>query len=353
MSKINREKFITWAETSFGDVVVSGDEVKVNSIFCEDYKHHLWCNVSGGKNKYDYGVYHCWKTDERGTLVKLVMSVDKCSFEEALEKLGVKSFDGDNIEEKLNDIMNGTVVSKETQKENNSLFKKLTIPEGCVLLSDLPENDYFKMNGESYLQERKIPTEKFFVGVGGEYVNRIIIPYYDEFGNLIYYNGRYMGKSNLKYMGPHKSVGVGKSEVLYFSGFNWPEEESLVYFTEGEFNSESLFSCGFESGAFGGKQVHETQINHIIRKKYTPVICFDNDDKKTLAGQKALIECARYMMLRGIRDIYYIKPPDGYKDWNDLLVGTNRKIVRSFVIKTIKKVDELELSNLMLSLGNI
>ena len=50
---IDFEKFLDWAESRFDNIVVSGDEVKVDSIFCEDHKQKMWCNPYGGKKAAD------------------------------------------------------------------------------------------------------------------------------------------------------------------------------------------------------------------------------------------------------------------------------------------------------------
>ena len=102
---INFDRFLHWAESRFDDVKVRGGEVLLNSIFCDDRKHHLWCNPAGGKTGFEGGVYHCWKSDRSGSLVKLVMEVDKCPYEEAAEILGA-SFNGtlDDLGRRVDEI---------------------------------------------------------------------------------------------------------------------------------------------------------------------------------------------------------------------------------------------------------
>ena len=76
---IDFDTFVNWAENRFDKIQVKGKEVCLNSIFAEnDSKFHLWCNPYGGKHERTFGVFHCWKTDRKGSLVSLVMEVDKC-----------------------------------------------------------------------------------------------------------------------------------------------------------------------------------------------------------------------------------------------------------------------------------
>src|SRR3990167_8124291 len=84
---VNFNAFRQWAESRFSDVIVKGKEIRINSIFEEDTGHHLWCNTEGGKKKRKNGVFHCFKTDRKGSLVTLVMEVDKCDYDEAITAL--------------------------------------------------------------------------------------------------------------------------------------------------------------------------------------------------------------------------------------------------------------------------
>ena len=61
---IDFDKFVRWADSRFHDIVISGSEVRINSIFTDDAKHKMWCSPSGGKSGRDFGVFHCFNTDE-------------------------------------------------------------------------------------------------------------------------------------------------------------------------------------------------------------------------------------------------------------------------------------------------
>ena len=199
---IDFDLFLNWAEARFKDVVVKGNEIKINSIFCEDYKHHLWCNPSGGKNHLPYGVFHCWKTDTKGSLPSLIMKVDNCSFEDALEILDSTNTRLEDLEKKVAEIF-------EKKPKQNFLEiekSKIDFPKGAYFLDDLPSVNYYRKNAEE-----------------GDYKNRIIIPYYNRSSELIYYNGRSLSENNsLRYLGPPKSLGVGKGDVLFVP--EWPTE---------------------------------------------------------------------------------------------------------------------------------
>ena len=320
---IDFDRFLSWAESRFDDVIIKGDEILLNSIFCEDRKHHLWCNPSGGKKNHDNGVYHCWKSDEKGSLISLVMVVDKCTYDQAIDTLDAVS-EGSiyDLEKRVQDIFDTKKENTQTELSDPS---ELTIPQGCYLFDDLPSSNYLKKAAVDYLKQRKISSEGLFVCTSGRYRNRIVIPYYDKNGRLFYYNGRYIGDpgNNLRYLGPPKELGIGKGDVLYAP--RWPKKGEKLYVTEGEFDAMSLNHCGFLSAALGGKALSEKQMEMI--KEYIPVLCFDAD----AAGAEALTKVASTLLSKGFQKVFYVRPCKEYKDWNGLLVEKGEKILTLYV----------------------
>lgn len=341
---IDFKKFLSWAEKRFPDVRVNGNEIKLNSIFVEDYKHHLWCNPFGGKKERPNGVFRCWKTDKKGSLVSLVMMVDKCSFEEALEILGGDSLCGD-LQDKIDKFF-----SENKEIENDYKLEKtegISIPKFSYKISEMEDNSVWKIESEFYCQSRKISSSNFWVCCDGDYKNRIIIPYYDSNKKLIYFNARLLINSPHlpKYMGPDKNEGIGKSDVIYMSGGVWPEEKVKIFITEGEIDAESLFVSGFNGVAIGGKEIYDKQIEFI--RNYIPVIAVDTDK----AGYSALLNIGNKLIQSGFKDIFYVRPPNQFKDWNEMLVKTSFNLINAYVNKNIKHYDQN--TNLYLRIKNL
>lgn len=320
---IDFEKFLSWAESRFDDIVVSGDEVKVNSIYCEDHKQHMWCNPYGGKKGLPNGVFHCWKTDKSGSLITLIMQVDKCGYDDALEILGGADTSLAELEKKVEELFASKVVVQEKEEEIT-----LKLPDQTFPIFNLPESNFFRTDAEIYLLTRKLPARKFMVCVGGDFKNRVVIPYYDKERHLIYFNARYLGRSKKvpKYLGPDKKYGVGKGDVIYMT--RWPKLGSKVYFTEGEFDAESIALTGLNAGAFGGKNVTGKQVELI--RGYEPVICFDEDE----AGKEALAHVGDLLKRKGFPVVRFASPPKQYKDWNELLCKTNLSVLRAYLEKS-------------------
>lgn len=199
---VDFDAFVRWAEDKFdGFVIVKGNEVKINSIFTEDRKFHLYCNVYGGKHKREDGVYHCWKTGNKGTLMGLVMQVEGCTYQEAQDILeGATSIRV--LEERLHEFF---------ENKQNTVTRpesKIKLPDETYPICDL--SYLHRREAEDYISNRHLLIDGLYYCTGGEYRSRIIIPYYDKDGKLIYFNSRHVGKSKLRYMGPPKTCGVGK-----------------------------------------------------------------------------------------------------------------------------------------------
>jgi DNA primase len=331
---IDFDSFVSWCEDRFpGDVIIKGKEVRINSIFSPDNKQHMWCNPYGGKHHRDDGVYRCFYTDRKGTLVGLVMEVDNCSYEEAKELLS-----GNTpiriLEEELDKFFQEkeVVVPEEV---------KIKLPPYTYLITGLPKSSLLRMEAEDYLANRKLPTEGLYVCSTGDYKNRIIIPYYDAKGRLIYFNGRNMSDKGLRYLGPEKEIGVGKGDVIYAAC--WPSKCSKIYLTEGELDALTLKICGFNGMACGGKTLSDKQIEFI--RNYKICLALDEDE----AGFNGVIEMGKKLILNQISDVTFVRPPLGLKDWNKMLVKFNTEIIMAWIDQYEKPFDDFATLTLLLN----
>jgi DNA primase len=322
---VDYNKFVDWAQNRFASVGLKGNEVCIDSVFTEDNKKKLWCNPFGGKNKIRYGVYHCWKTDKKGTLVNLVMQVDKCTKKEALERLGItaeKRLPIDDIDFNIfNPEENFELDFEKEQKE-------ISLPPFCYKINLAPEQ--WHQAAEKFLLDRKISPSDFYVCTQGKYSGRIIIPYLNSAGKLIYFNGRTIIDHPLRYKGPEKEIGVGKSDVIYFP--KTPVPGSRLYLCEGEFDAYALYLCGLNAAACGGKFISEKQA--VILSQYNVVVAVDADE----AGQKSIPEMANKILQFNIHDdVFVVKPPATHKDWNELFLAHEPIIVKSYIMSNEKR----------------
>lgn len=336
---VDFESFVDWCELHFpGEVVVKGKEVRINSVFApEDNKQHLWCNPYGGKHHREHGVYHCFKTEKKGTLIGLVMEVDNCSYEEAKELLS-----GNTPLRILEEELDKFFQNKEEEKESQEI--KIKLPEYTYLINTLPRSSLLRMEAEDYLSKRKLPTDGLYVNSQhDDYKNRIIIPYYDAKGKLIYFNGRAMvDRDNvLRYRGPEKEIGIGKGDVIYAT--SWPIKGSKVYLTEGELDALTLKICGFNGMACGGKALSDAQVEYI--RNYKVCLALDEDE----AGFSGILEMSQKLTLAQVNNVTFVRPPVGLKDWNKMLVKFNPEIIVAWIEKYEKAIDEFTTMTLLLN----
>jgi len=326
---IDFECFVRWCEDKFDNVIVKNHEIKINSIFTEDRGQHLCCSPKGGKYNREHGVYRCFKTDKKGTLIGLVMLVDNCTFDEAKDILSGQTLIGD-LEAKLEEFFKEkeNVIIKPEELD----LSKMRLPIGSFMIECLPIGNRHRTAAERYLTSRKLSTNGLYICTDGEYANRIIIPYYDAQNKLVYFNSRLLANKGLRYLGPDKTIGVGKNDVLFTP--KWPIKGSKIYLTEGEFDAMTLCFCGFNGMACGGKYLSDNQIN--LLRSYKVCLALD-EDASGLMGVKTMAE---RLVASQVSEITYVRPPQGIKDWNKMLVDFKSEIVRAYIIANEKKFDD-------------
>lgn len=324
---VDYDAFLAWAEEKFGpeNIKFRKGEICTHSFFAhdagmDDWKYHLWMNPSGGKKLLPHGAYRCWKTDAMGSLVSLVAMLDHIPFDEAEAMLC-----GESSLRALERKCHAFFGSKDDYAEIEvpEIKKIVEFPEGTMFLKDMSPSGFKRIDAERYLKDRKIPSNKFALCLGDkDFENRIIIPYYDREGNLIFYNARTMSKSK-KVMRYRKCDGVEQDTVLYFP--KWPKPGDRIYLMEGEFDAESVYVSDLFGCACGGKHISETQIEMLREFKVT--LAFDADK----AGLSAMTGIGQQLLEKGFGDLKYVRPPKVYKDWNKLLQERNTFTVRAYI----------------------
>lgn len=324
---IDFDRFLEWAENRFGDVIISGNEIRINSVFrVADQEHKLYCNPDGGVNGVDLGVYHCWKSGKYGTLAGLVMLVDGCGFEEALDTLNGRISFAD-LYQRVEEFFD-----QRSQEDTEDILPDLSLPSDSYLIASLPSGNPFRQRAEQHLEARKIPVDGLYVCAYGKYRDRIVIPYYDRDNKLIYFNCRALHEDqDPKYRGPEKEIGIGKGDVIYVP--KWPEEPTEIFVTEGEFDSKAIVLSGLYAAALGGKEISLQQISYL--HGLIPIMAFDSDTP----GRGAIVSIGEKFINLGIR-CFYVCPPIGFKDWNELYIRHGADVLRQYLQKNKKRYTE-------------
>ena len=326
---VSLDDFVTWAERHFDNVRVKGSQVTMNSPFCEmegmeaDNGGHLSCNVDGGRKNVRNGVFRCFKTERTGSLVNLVSQIGKCTYEEARDVLGGER-NLEMMERKVDEFFKATDLKKPTPVEIKS---KISLPDYTYPLNELWGHTQGKQAIE-YIQSRKLDINNLKFCTQGDLWGRIIISYYDRNRNLIYFNGRALGDRKPKYKGPDaEKVGIGKGEVLFMT--EWAQPDTMIYVTEGEFDALTLSKCGLPACALGGKSLSDAHLG--LLRGYRICLCLDNDE----SGDKAWLDISKKMVENGF-NVEFVRPPKGYKDWNEMLQKLDPQIILGYVTKEQK-----------------
>lgn len=333
---VDFDLFQEWAIDHFGEANIKirntahGVEICTHSPWSEakigkvDNKFHLWMSPSGGKSAHpEHGSFRCWLTDRMGSLVRLVAETDRISFEEAEDRIcGASSLRA--LEQRVHEFFGH---KEEVEAMSEAVEVKPTtveLPPFAFLIDKMAPTHFMRSKARQYLSKRKIPTEGLYVCVAGDYVNRIVVPYYNADGELIYYNARLMSdkKDVLRYMKCPAEI-VAQENVLYMT--EWPKPGSKVYTMEGEFDAKTMQISGLVGCACGGKFMSDAQIELI--RGYEPVLAFDADG----AGLKAMIDTGMALLEKGFPKVSFVRPPAVYKDWNKLLVERNAETIRAYI----------------------
>lgn len=204
---------------------------------------------------YNRGIYRCWSCSYTNNMHGFVPNL--------IKRFGNKKL----LEEYL-------ILKPEFVANTESAVIVNSLPEGYVKLSDANPKSHKFLEAKRYLQKRRIGfdmVDEFNIGYTtiGEYHDRIIIPSYDEFGEMNYFIGRAFEKRiKPKYLNPE-----AEKEIIIFNEnkVNW---DSTIYLVEGVFDHIVIPN----SIPLLGKYVHDKLFGLLQNKASSEVIVvLDND----------------------------------------------------------------------------
>ena len=233
----------------------SGNNIAFFSPFTSHYKPKLEIDINTDNN--GQNPWHCWISDKKGRSIhslfkQLNLSKDK------FEKLG-------KIIERSKYRNNSTEISKKEEQ--------IQLPEDFKPLW-LKNNTPDYRNAIYYLQKRKITIFdiiRYRIGYAdnGPYSGKIIIPSYDENGQLNYFVSRAFYENDPY---KHKNPKVSKDIIGFDMLINWNEPITLC---EGAFDAITIKRNAIP---LFGKQINPKLRMKIIEEGVKEInICLDND----------------------------------------------------------------------------
>ena len=216
-----------------------------------------------------------------------------------------------------------------------------SLPEDCINLSDPSQVEYYKDNAAVIAALNLIKTRKLDKGINKPktfyislkdivHKNRLILPFYDENGDIIFYQSRGLTKKDL-FERPKYLSKVGAERSLYGMQ-NINSNLDNVFIFEGPIDSyfveNGLATCGITEKS--NKMFTTLQLQQINKLNlYEKIYVLDNQYCDKAALSKSII-------LADNNEKVFIWPKElkQFKDFNDICVaGDKYKIKPEFILK--------------------
>jgi len=243
----------------------------------------------------------------------------------------------------INEIKNYDVeiqIQPEAPVEEKKVVNK-DLPTDCINLFDINQVNYYKDNNVvkaaiHLIKERKLdtavnrPKALYISLVDKVHKDRLILPFYDNVQNIIYYQSRGLIKRDL-YTKPKYLSKVNADRSLYGIHSIDPEIENIFIF-EGPIDSyfckNGIATCGITEKT---KKIftvfQKEQINNF--KLHNKIYVLDNQFCDTASLNKSFI-------LADNNEKIFIWPEQlkKYKDFNELCIASNKtEINHDFILK--------------------
>jgi DNA primase len=262
--------------------------------YCNHHKPKLEINFS--QNKKGYNPWHCWVCNKKGSRVSSLFKKSGASPEKFEE---LKKLIGTEIE--IREVQSNT---------------KLELPKEYKPI--IGSRDIIARHAFAYLKNRGITKddiEKYNIGYceSGRYAKMVIVPSYDETGNLNYFTGRSFEKEPfVKYRNPEASRDIIPFELF----INWSIPLILC---EGPFDAIAIKRNAIP---LLGKNIQQNLMKKIVTSKVKKIyIALDTD------AQKQALKFAEYFMNQG-KEVYFMdlegKDPSemGFENFTKLIQKT-------------------------------
>ena len=263
---------------------------------CKHHKPKLEVNMS--ENSKGENPWHCWVCDKKGKKLYQLFRAIEVSPETMTELKAIVKYIGPE-----------TDVQVET---------KVTLPKEFKPLTNIQKSNIMGRHALAYIKSRGITEEDILkYGIGycetGRYANMVIIPSYDERGNINYFTGRSFEKEpSVKYRNPSVSRDIIPFELF----INW---ELPLILCEGPFDAIAIKRNVIP---LLGKNIQTKLMKKIVMSSVEKIyIALDRDAQK-----QALDFCER-LMQEG-KEVYLVDMQDkdpsemGFASFTNLIQET-------------------------------
>jgi DNA primase len=263
---------------------------------CKHHKPKLEVNMS--ENSKGENPWHCWVCDKKGKKLYQLFKAVEVAPEVMSELKAIVKYVGPE-----------TDIQVET---------KVTLPKEFQPLTNIQKSNIMGRHALAYIKSRGITEEDVLkYGIGycetGRYANMVIIPSYDERGNINYFTGRSFEKEpSVKYRNPSVSRDIIPFELF----INW---ELPLILCEGPFDAIAIKRNVIP---LLGKNIQTKLMKKIVMSSVEKIyIALDRDAQK-----QALDFCER-LMQEG-KEVYLVDMQDkdpsemGFASFTNLIQET-------------------------------
>ena len=291
----------------------SGNNIAFFSPFTSHYKPKLEIDIN--TNHAGENPWHCWISEKKGRTISSLfkqMGLSKEWFEQ-LSKIIESSRYRINVETKT--------------------ITTLALPEKYIPLWNKKNTPDYR-NAIHYLQQRGVSMLdilKYRIGYceQGEYSGKIIIPSYDESGQLNYFVSRAFYKADKQ---KHKNPKISKDIIGFDLTINWSQP---IILCEGAFDAIAVKRNAIP---LFGKIIQPALQKKIIEKRVRDIyICLDAD------ALKNAVQIAERFMAEGL-NVYFIKLQDA--DASELGFERITEIINDTDILTFERIMALKMDML-------
>ena len=239
----------------------------------------------------------------------------------------------------IKDFDTEIVIDKKEETVKKEINKSL--PEDCINLSDTSQIEYYKDNPAvkealKIINERKLDKginkpKTFYISLTDPvHKNRLILPFYNEIGEIIFYQSRGLLRKDL--FAKPKYLSKVNAERSLYGVQNIDSSLEQIFIFEGPIDSyfckNGLATCGItENGSKMFTTLQKDQMNKL--NFYEKIYVLDNQWLDKAALNKSII-------LAGSNEKVFVWPKElkTFKDFNEICIAGNKdKIKPEFILK--------------------
>ena len=332
VNKIRKSNDIVDVISSYIDLVPKGKNYFGVCPFHDDHSPSM--SVSREKQ-----IYRCFTCGASGNVLTFVMNYENIGFVDALKKLGDKvgihlDIKSNQKSSKYSEFYDIYKLSTNFYKNNlnsplgekaREYLKSRKITEDMIKTFDigLSLNDSLsKMLVKKYDSKKLIDiglSHEFNGKIVDLFLNRIMFPIKDLYGNVVAYSGRKFDDSDApKYINTKETIIFKKGNILYnyFSALEEIRRKKEIIICEGFMEVIRLYSIGIKNVvALMGTSFTNDQLEVIKKLNVNVILNLDNDDP----GKLAAFQIGETLSKNGINPSVIVF--DRYKDTDELIMN--------------------------------